>query len=77
MTKNEFLKINFLTFLRKNFQKTFVPIEAQEPADSKNGLEVNIWWRIDGVIKVWKRRKMWTEQQEQQQQQEQEYIAQY
>ena len=77
--KNDFLKIHFWTPFRQNFQKLLVPLEAQELADSKNGLEVMIWWRIDGVIKVWKRCKIVTEQEQeqQQQQQEQEYIAKY
>ena len=65
MTKNDFFKSIFLPSWEFP-KKTFVPIEAQEPADSKNGLEVNIWWRIDGVIKVWKRHKIVTEQQQQQ-----------
>ena len=46
-------KINFWTTFRPNFQKMFVPLEAQVPFNSKNGIEVNIWWIIDGVIKVW------------------------
>ena len=35
-------KIHFWTPFRQNFQKQLTPLEAQEPADSKNGLEVNI-----------------------------------
>ena len=58
-------------------KNTLAPLEGKELADSKNGLEVYIWWRIDGVIKVWKRCKIVTEQQQEQQQQQQEYIAQY
>ena len=50
-----------------------VPLAAQEPADSKNGLEVSIWWKIDGVIKVWIWCKIIMEEEEQ----EEEYIAQY
>ena len=42
ITKNDFLKIHFWTPFRQNFQKTLVPLEAQELADSKNGLEVMI-----------------------------------
>ena len=54
-----------------------VPLAAQEPADSKNGLEVSIWWRIDGVFKVWKRGIIVTKEEQEQEQQEQEYIAKY
>ena len=50
-----------------------VILAAEEPADSKNGLEVSIWWRIDGVIKVWKRCKIIIEEEEQ----DQEYIVWY
>ena len=51
----------------QNFQKVLVQLEALEPADSKNGLEVNIWWRIDGVIKVWSWCKNITEEKEEEQ----------
>ena len=46
-------KINFWTFFKNNSEKKIVPLERELQSVSKNGLEVNIWWRIDDIINNW------------------------